>query len=78
MMKCKIVTYAHAENGVSLFAVPETEAERELLKGLWKHGELKVCNGVADGSGQGFCVAWKMKQQPTSNTSQGNSGETND
>lgn len=59
-MKAKLVTYEHAENGVSLFVVPETDEERELLRGLWKHGTLTKCNGVADQSGEGFAVTWKF------------------
>lgn len=65
-MKTSVVTYEHRTNGLALFVVPETDQERELLKGLWKHGELKTCNGVADGSTQGFCVSWALrdKQEP--------------
>lgn len=40
-MKAKLITYEHSENGISLFVVPETEAERILLQGLWKHGQLQ-------------------------------------
>lgn len=60
-MQAKLITYSHAENGISLFITPETDAERALLQGLWKHGQLKTCNGVADGSGQGFCVQWTFE-----------------
>ncbi len=59
-MKTKLITYEHAVNGISLFVIPETEAERELLRGLWKHGEMKACNGVADNSEQGFAISWKQ------------------
>lgn len=62
-MRCEIITYTHAENGISVFVVPETDAERELLKGLWTHGEMRMCNGIADGTSTGFCVAWKMKEK---------------
>lgn len=61
-MKIKIITYEHAENGLSLFVTPETDEERQLLRGLWKHGKLETCNGVADRSEQGFCIAWKQKE----------------
>ncbi len=63
-MQCEVAIYEHPENGISLFIVPETDAERQLLFGLWKHGTLKMCNGVADGSGQGFCIDWKMIEKP--------------
>lgn len=59
-MKCKLHTYDHSANGLSLFVVPETDAERELLKALWRHGALTTCNGVADGSSQGFAICWKL------------------
>lgn len=63
-MKCRIVSYVHSSNGLSLFVVPETDAERELLRALWTHGELTRCNGVADDSGEGFSIAWKMEEKP--------------
>jgi len=50
-MRCELLTYAHGSNGLSLFVIPETDAERELLRGMWNHGELQRCNGVADNSG---------------------------
>lgn len=59
-MKTKLITYNHSENGVSLFVVPETDEERELLRGLWRHGTLAIRNGVADQSGEGFAVTWKF------------------
>ena len=62
-MKAKVIIYDHGENGISLFITPETDAERELLRGLWQHGEMKVCNGVADRTGQGFCVRWDFKDK---------------
>ena len=60
-MKCELIIFDHAANGLSLFVVPETDAERVVLRGLWKHGELMRCNGIADDSGEGFCVAWKLE-----------------
>lgn len=65
-MKTSIVTYEHRINGLSLFVVPETDEEREVLKGLWRHGKLEKCNGVADGSGQGFCIHWKLGEESAS------------
>ena len=65
-MKCEIITYEHADNGLALFVVPETDAERAILQGLWKRGELALCNGVADRSPQGFAVKWKMAKQKVS------------
>lgn len=66
-MKAKLITYEHSENGISLFVVPETEAERILLQGIWKHGQLRTCNGIADSSSQGFCVSWHFKDERTLN-----------
>jgi len=62
-MQAKLVTYEHSGNGMSLFIIPETECERALLQALWKHGEMKTCNGVADRSAQGFCIAWKLREE---------------
>lgn len=64
-MRAEIVTYKHRENGISLFVVPETEAERDLLDGLWRHGKLATCNGVADGTGKGFAVQWRLEAEQT-------------
>ena len=61
-MNVAIVTYVHPQNGLSLFVVPETPQERAVLQGLWKHGTLAKCNGVADGTGEGFAVHWEYVQ----------------
>ena len=47
------------EGRISIYLVPETQVERELLSALWRHGELRITNGVCDGTGQGFCVTQK-------------------
>jgi len=60
-MKCEVITYEHASNGISLFVVPETDCEKALLRGFWTHGELLKCNGVADGSGLGFAITWRIR-----------------
>lgn len=44
---------------VALYLVPETQVERVLLSSLWRHGEMRITNGVCDGSGHGFCVTQK-------------------
>ena len=62
-MKTKLISYAHPDNGLSLFIVPETDEERSLLEALWRHGNLKTCNGVADRSSLGFCVAWPQGEK---------------
>lgn len=54
-MKCKLTTYAHSENGVSLILEGETEVEKELLRGLWKHG--KLATGTYD-----HMVEWKFEK----------------
>lgn len=46
---------------VALYLIPETQAERILLSALWRHGEMRITNGVCDGSGQGFCVSQKKE-----------------
>lgn len=61
-MRCKLITYEHSSNGLSLFVIPETPEERELLRAMWRFGALVKCNGVADGTGEGFCVKWKMEE----------------
>lgn len=40
--------------------IPETDAERILLRSMWRHGRMITCNGVADASSTGFAVAWRM------------------
>jgi len=45
-MNVTLVTYLAKQNGLSLFVVPETQVERVLLQGLWKHGTLEKCNGI--------------------------------
>lgn len=67
MMEVKLIAYEHSVNGLSLFVIPKTDVERDLLKGLWKHGRLETCNGVADGSQQGFCIAWKQREANSAN-----------
>ena len=57
-MKVELTGLKH-EVYVSLYLVPETQVERELLSALWRHGELRITNGVCDGSGQGYCVSQK-------------------
>lgn len=39
-MKADVTSYEHASNGLSLQLMPETEAEVELLRAIWKHGHL--------------------------------------
>lgn len=62
-MQVKLATYAAALNGVSLFVIPETEAERALLRGFWKHGKMETCNGTMDNSGMGFCISWRLQNE---------------
>jgi len=61
-MKCKLITYVHSGNGLALFVIPESDVERELLEGLWKHGQLNTSNGIADNSSRGFSVRWRLHE----------------
>lgn len=70
-MQAKLVTYEHSENGISVFVMPETEAERVLLKGLWKHGKMQSRNGIADNNWQVFSVDWYLKEEKPENTASG-------
>ena len=54
-MRAELTSLVH-EHYVSLYLVPETQVERELLKSLWTHGRLATTNGVCDGTGSGWCV----------------------
>lgn len=63
-MKLKMITFQH-EARLSLYVVPETDEERQVLRMLWKFGQLESTNGVADGSGQGFAVA--VREEPSLN-----------
>ncbi len=64
-MKVKLATFVHCDNGLSLFLVPESDIERQLLQGFFKHGSLEKCNGIADDSEQGFCIQWRCKGAST-------------
>lgn len=59
-MKVEAVGYEF-DSRLSLFLVPETDVERALLRCLWKHGKLEICNGVVDGTGQGFQITTERK-----------------
>ena len=62
-MKVELATFAHSNNGLSLYVQPETEAERQLLRGIWKHGKLEVVNSHGDDkSGIGFAITWKIEK----------------
>lgn len=60
-MKVKIVTYGHAENGISLQVIPETDEEEALLHGLWKHGRMELGHPSGEKGGIGFYVSWRQK-----------------
>ena len=66
-MKCELINFEHRQNGMALYILPETDVERKLLEGLWKHGALETSNGIADRSPQGFCVQWIL-DKPTPET----------
>ena len=57
-MKLSLVDYEFSPL-LTLFVVPETDEERVLLRSLWRFGTLKMCNGVADGTGLGFAITTK-------------------
>ena len=57
-MKIKAMTYM-LEPYISLYLVPETDEERVLLRVLWKHGHMEICNGCADRTGEGFAITQK-------------------
>ena len=61
-MKVEASSYEH-DPSISLFIVPETDVEKILLRSLWKHGELSLCNGVADGTGLGFKIGYREIQK---------------
>jgi hypothetical protein len=63
-MRCEIGTYAHASNGITLYVVPETDAEHELLMGLWKHGAMELVDHPASDTkyGRGFAVTWSFRE----------------
>ena len=54
-MKVKAMGYEY-EPYVTLYLVPETDEERVLLRQIWEHGELRVTNGCADNTGQGYAI----------------------
>jgi len=58
-MKVEATGLEH-EHYVSIYLVPETQAERVLLRSLWRHGSMRITNGVCDGTGQGFCITQRQ------------------
>lgn len=61
-MKVALSSFVHSENGLALYVVPETDAERVLLRAMWQHGRLEKCNSpLDDKSGEGFSIHWKLK-----------------
>lgn len=64
-MKVKASGY-ELEHYVSIFLVPETDVERVLLRSLWKHGKMEICNGCADNTGEGFQITQKNWPEPAS------------
>ena len=62
-MKAKLITFNHSVNGMAVYVIPETDAERELLYGLWRHGYMTTGNGIADNSGIGFAIQWDWRRE---------------
>ena len=62
-MQVKAMTYVY-EPYVSLYLVPETDVERALLRSLWAHGRMQVCNGCADNTGEGFQITQQPERKP--------------
>lgn len=62
-MKAKLVTFEHSVNGMAVYVIPETDAEREFLRGLWRHGHMDITNGIADNSGIGFAIQWDWRRE---------------
>lgn len=60
MMKVELQSYTHASNGVSLKLIPETNVEEELLRGLWRHGELKTGHPCGAQGNTGYYLQWKI------------------
>jgi len=61
-MQVKAMQYV-LEPGMSLYLVPETDVERTLLRNMWKYGQMELCNGCADNTGEGFAVTWKARKE---------------
>lgn len=63
-MKVDLVVYEHAENFLSLQLCPENKIEEDLLRGFFKHGEMKTGHpGKANGD-TGFYISWKTSKYP--------------
>jgi hypothetical protein len=41
-MQARIGSYVHAQNGLAIEIVPETEAESAVLAAAWKHGHMET------------------------------------
>ena len=59
-MKIKLVTYEHADNGISLQVIPETDEEEALLHGVFKHGKMELGHPCKEKGGIGFYLSWKI------------------
>jgi len=63
-MKVKLTSYAHADNGISLQIIPETDAEDAILRGFWRHGNLNTGHPCGEGvSATGFYIGYKFKEE---------------
>lgn len=65
-MKVKLVNYEHAENGVSLQLIPESDVEEQLLRSIWKHGKMNLGHPGKEQGGIGFYVScWEKHHDQT-------------
>lgn len=55
-MKVELHGYDHSDNGFVIQVIGETDAEKALLRFMWKHGKLET-----NYSGQG--IRWAPKEQ---------------
>lgn len=60
-MKVKAESFEF-DGRIALYLVPETDVERTLLRSLWKHGVMELTNGVADGTGHGYCITTRKAE----------------
>lgn len=55
-MKCRLFTYTHESNGISVEVIPETEDEQMLLDALWRFGRMDTGHSSSNPRAKMYCV----------------------
>lgn len=55
-MKVKAGSYVHKENGFFVQLIPETDVEEEILRALYRHGEMRLGHPMDERGSTGFYI----------------------